>query len=98
MSRQLTNRQVELRQLEESIRKGLEAFHNAGYELKRIRDEELYKVDGFKNWADYCTQRWRRSKSQCNRLIAASEYRVALPDAHGRQASWSARHGKAGRR
>jgi hypothetical protein len=68
-----------LRDHETKIEKGLEDFFATGQELKAIRDDELYRHDGFETWAEYCTRRWDFSKRQCDRLILASKYRKNLP-------------------
>ena len=69
-----------LNQLEGRIRNGLEEFYCAGQEMKRIRDDQLYRFDGFETWESYCGERWDLSKRHCNRLILASEYRDQLPE------------------
>jgi hypothetical protein len=48
-------------------------------ELVRIRDNGLYKFDGFDTWERYCRERWGYSDEYVRRLITAEEYRAVLP-------------------
>jgi len=41
-------------------------------DLKEIHDQELWAVDGYKSWAEYCEKRWHWSKQHVNRLLSAS--------------------------
>ena len=52
------SRKQRLRTLEKEIRSGMEEFYYVGMKLKEIRDEELYKEDGFETWEKYCRERW----------------------------------------
>lgn len=73
------SRKQRLRTLENEIRSGMEEFYYTGMKLKEIRDDELYKEDGFDTWERYCRERWDWSSEHCRRLIVASEYRAKLP-------------------
>lgn len=59
--------------------------------LKEIRDDELYKEDGFESWVEYLKQRWEMSQQQAWRLVEASEYRSKLPSTPNGSAEWSER-------
>ncbi len=48
-------------------------------QVKEIRDDELYKEDGFETWEKYCRERWELSKQHVWRLITSAEYRERLP-------------------
>src|SRR6516164_9199212 len=50
------SRKQRLRTLENEIRKGMEEFYYTGMKLKEIRDDELYKEDGFETWERYCKE------------------------------------------
>jgi hypothetical protein len=80
MSRAVLSRLERLRTLETEIRAGLEEFFRAGLKLKEIRDDELYKDDGFDTWETYAKERWGWSRDYTYKLIRASEYRAVLPD------------------
>jgi hypothetical protein len=58
----------------------MEEFYYTGMKLKEIRDDELYKEDGFETWEKYCRARWQWSKQYAYRLILAAEYRAVLPE------------------
>jgi hypothetical protein len=57
----------------------MEKFYYTGMKLKEIRDDELYKEDGFTTWKAYCRERWNYSRDYVHKLITASEYRIVLP-------------------
>lgn len=64
----------------------MEEFYYTGMKLKEIRDDELYKEDGFQTWENYCRERWEWSRPYVSRLITASEYREKIstvPPGHG---------------
>jgi len=56
---------------------------------KEIRDDELYKEDGFETWERYCKERWELSRAHVHRLITASEYRVNLPALPNGNSVWT---------
>jgi hypothetical protein len=68
-----------LHQIERRIHNRLDELFALGEDLKRIRDDQLYKHDGFTTWEEYCRQRWDWSGEHVRRLIVASEYRAVLP-------------------
>jgi len=74
------SRKQRLRTLEKEIRSGMEEFYYTGMKLKEIRDNKLYKEDGFETWARYCRERWEWSDERARQLIVASEYREKLPE------------------
>ena len=83
------SRKQRLRALENEIRKGMEEFYYTGMRLKEIRDDELYKEDGFRTWEDYCRKRWELSVERVRQLMRASEYRAVLPNPNQGLDSWS---------
>jgi hypothetical protein len=90
------NRKQRLRTLENEIRSGMEEFYYTGMKLKEIRDNELYKEDGFKTWEDYCQKRWEWTARRVTQIITSAEYRQELP-AVGNNVSdasdgWKERH------
>ena len=80
MTTAVATRKQRLRTLEKEIRTGMEEFYYVGQKLKEIRDDELYKEDGFKTWEAYCRDRWDWSRDYAYKLITASDYRAKLPD------------------
>src|SRR5262245_45129535 len=89
MSDMTTTRKQRLRTLENEIRTGMEEFYYTGMKLKEIRDDELYKEDGFATWEAYCKERWEWSRQHVHRLITASEYREKLPASPNGDKEWS---------
>jgi hypothetical protein len=89
------SRKQRLRTLENEIRSGMEEFYYVGMKLKEIRDQELYKEDGFPSgdagWLAYCKERWEWAKSYANKLIRASEYRDKIPSGTTGTQEWSER-------
>lgn len=79
------DRKQRLRTLEKSIRGTMEQFVETGNALKEIRDDELYKEDGFDTWDAYLKQRVGQDfgieQRQAQILINASVVRMKLPDA-----------------
>jgi len=61
-----------LKQLEKIIDVNLKAFYEVGLALKEVRDRELYKLQGFVTFEDYCVQRWEMHRSNAYRLIDSS--------------------------
>lgn len=78
------SRKQRLRTLENRIRKNFESFVQTGMDLKEIRDEELYKEDGFEKWSHYLKQRvgehFGIERSQVKSLIQCAEIRPKLPE------------------
>ena len=86
-----TNRKQRLRKLEKEIRTGMEEFYYVGQKLKEIRDDELYREDGFETWERYCRERWELGKSRVHQLIVASEYRDKITTSTSGGSQWSER-------
>jgi hypothetical protein len=76
-----------LRTLEAEIRKHYEAYVQTGFALKEIRDDFLYKEDGFTSWENYLRERvgeqFGIEKTQANKLIACAQIREKMPDNPG---------------
>lgn len=85
------SRKQRLRALENEIRSGMEEFYYVGMRLREIREDELYKEDGFDNWQKYCRERWEFSKQHVGRLIEAAEYRGAIKSNPVGDSRWSER-------
>lgn len=60
-----------LKEQEQIIARGAEAFVSVGEALTTIRDKRLYRAE-FDTFEDYCRRRWGFSKSHANRYIAAN--------------------------
>lgn len=60
------------RECEAVIERGLETFLEVGKALSEIRDSQLYRAK-FKNFEDYCRDRWQIARNYANKLIAAAE-------------------------
>ena len=84
MAQTLSDRKQRLRTLEKSIRGTMEQFVETGNALKEIRDEELYKADGFETWDAYLKNRvgeeFGIERQQVLNLITAATIRPKLPD------------------
>ncbi len=84
MAKLSVDRKQRLRTLEKSIRGTMEAFVETGNALKEIRDDELYKEDGFGSWDAYLKERvgydFGIERQQVLNLIAAAAIRPKLPD------------------
>ena len=48
----------QLQLLEQIIESNLRAFYEVGVALKQIRDNQLYKLQGYNRFEDYCQERW----------------------------------------
>src|SRR5678815_3357382 len=66
-----TTERAQLRKFETQIRHHFETFQTAGHALAAIRDDRLYR-ETHPTFEDYCREKWEMSKTQANRLIAAS--------------------------
>ncbi len=81
----MASRKQRLRTLENSIRKNFESFVQTGMALREIRDDELFKEDGFEKWEHYLKQRvgdqFGIEMRHAQRLIQCAEIRPKLPDA-----------------
>lgn len=94
MAQLSVDRKQRLRTLEKSIRGTMEQFVETGNVLKEIRDDELYREDGFDSWEQYLKQRvgeqFGIEKVQALGLIQAAIIRPKLPAAvvhHGEQSA-----------
>jgi hypothetical protein len=80
------SRKGRLDALEAQIRVNYEAFVRTGFALLEIRDDELYKEDGFKTWTDYLKDRVGQEfgieERQCQRLMLCAQVRGKLPEAN----------------
>lgn len=59
-------------QLEKIIEKGMAHFVEVGTALMIIRNEKLYK-DTFRNFEEYCQERWGFQRNYANKLIASAK-------------------------
>ncbi len=94
------SRKQRLRTLENTIRKNYEQFVTTGFALKEIRDDELFKEDGFDTWDRYLKERVGQEfgieQAHVYRLISCAQIRPKLPDLNlpdsvnsGEAAKWS---------
>lgn len=64
-------------EIKENIRKDLNnvkhAFVRVGFHLRRIRDEEMYKQDGYATLADFAKEEYGLEASTVSRLISINE-------------------------
>lgn len=91
MAEMTMTRKQRLRTLENEIRSGMEEFYYTGMKLKEIRDDELYKEDGFTDFAKYCKDRFELSKPYVYNLISSAETRAKLPTSSMEDVQWSER-------
>jgi hypothetical protein len=54
----ITRDRQELEQLEDIIRKGQQTFYEVGRALMKIRDGELYKINGYEPERSECARRY----------------------------------------
>lgn len=84
MAQTLSDRKQRLRTLENNIRSNYEKFVSTGNALKEIRDDELYREDGFETWEAYLSKRvgevFGIEATQVRTLINAATIRPKLPD------------------
>lgn len=83
------SRKQRLRTLENEIRSGMEEFYHTAMKLKEIRDDELYKEDGFQVWKDYLRERWDYSDKYVWQMIQSAEYRERIPSSSIEEVRWS---------
>lgn len=78
------SRKQRLRTLENEIRSNFEAFVTTGNALMEIRDDELYKEDGFKKWTHYLKERvgeeFGIESAQAKSIIQCAQIRPKLPE------------------
>jgi hypothetical protein len=70
-----------LEALEDGIRRGLIAQHRAALVLKKIRDEELYKEDGYASWKDYLKAKDEWTEREADRMIREAVHFFSMVDA-----------------
>jgi hypothetical protein len=58
--------------LEATIERGLQTFIEVGKALLEIRDDRLYRQQGFTTFEAYCQERWNWSHRHANRQIEAA--------------------------
>jgi hypothetical protein len=58
--------------LEAIIESGMRTFIEVGNALLEIRDQRLYRGQGFSRFEDYCRKRWNMSRFYAHRLIEAA--------------------------
>lgn len=73
------SRKQRLRACERVLTEHMEEFVRVGLALKEIRDERLYKEDGFSRFEDYCRKKWAWSRDYADRVISSAELRLVLP-------------------
>jgi hypothetical protein len=59
--------------LELVIERGLQTFIAVGAALMVIREQRLYRTDGYDTFEEYCRERWGWGRNYTNKLISASE-------------------------
>jgi len=62
-----------LPELELVIERGLQTFVEVGQALKEIRDRDLHREAGYRNFDAYCQERWGFNRTRSTQLIAAAE-------------------------
>lgn len=77
LSEEISNEE-RLKQLETIIDVNLKAFYEVGLALKEVRDRELYQLQGFVTFEDYCVQRWDMHRAHAYRLIDSSVVMINL--------------------
>lgn len=60
-------------ELERVIAAGLQSFIEVGNALMEIRDKRLYKEQGYKNFEEYCHERWKWGRNYANKQIKAAK-------------------------
>jgi hypothetical protein len=60
-----------LKGCEQVIERGLRTFVEAGFALRQIHNEKLYREE-YRTFQHYCEERWQLSRFYAHRLIAAS--------------------------
>ena len=77
------SRKQRLRACETILADHMEEFVKVGMALREIRDERLYKEDGFETFEAYCKKKWELSKRYAYRIMEAAEIRLKLPSPQG---------------
>jgi hypothetical protein len=74
--------QEDLINLERAVKQGLAVFYRVGEALAEIRDRQLYKQHGYKDFREYLKEKWNMGKSQAYRLIDSNEVIKNLKSVH----------------
>lgn len=69
----------ELEALEKVIATGFTSYIDVGKALKEIKEKKLYSIN-YKNFDEYCQDRWEFSKSYGNNLVASAKVIQNLED------------------
>jgi protein gp37 len=69
---------VEFKRLDRLVRKGVEAFVEAGEALLAIHKGKLWRAGGHKSWDEYCRTVAGMSRGHAHRLLQASECMTGL--------------------
>jgi len=85
------SRKQRLRELEKEIRSGMEEFYYTDMKLKEIRDDELYKEDGFESFDKYVRERFEMARRYADDLISSAQYREKITVSATGAHSWSER-------
>jgi len=71
---------AELDRLERIIERGLETFLAVGEALLRIRDGGLYRVQGYRSFAEYLDKRWDFTRQRAYQLMQTAEAVASAPE------------------
>ena len=63
----------EFKRLDKIVRRGVEAFADAGEALQKIHERKLWRAEGYKTWDDYCRSVAGMSRVHAHRLVQASK-------------------------
>lgn len=74
----LPSKKQQLNELEQIIEGRLSDFIEVGRALMAIRDSNLFNLDGFSTFKEYCQNRWQLDISTANRKIIACQTREHL--------------------
>lgn len=66
--------------LDQVIKTGLRACADAGFALREIRDEELWREGGYSSWDHYCLSLHETTRSYINRLIKHATIKFELQE------------------
>ncbi len=71
---------ADFRRLDKKVRKGLEAYVEAGVALAEIHERKLWKAGGHATWQDYCKDVAGMSRVHAHRLMQAARISVRLAE------------------
>jgi hypothetical protein len=74
------SRKDRLRACERALAEHMEEFVKVGLALREIRDDKLYREDGYETFEDYCKQKWELSYAYAYKVIEAADLRLKLSD------------------